>query len=361
VTKELNSSSVNVSLKEAIFLDPFFIGTMVSEKWYQNLLPSIHPEQDILKLLVPTSNVETVISHIIQSGGLHLSGAGAIFSVPCLDSFSLNGFKKDKSASDKSILKLNKDLVVIHCIVQKGRAEKISKAIIKEGGPSATVSYAQGRGIRDKMGLIRLAFSPEKELMSLIVDRYDADHLFDVMVKAGQLHKPGEGFIYMIPVDRGLMNITTVFTTEKHSASIQQIIKAIDRIKGNTDWRAQESIDSAINPDGQVKIKQKHFLTDLTRLTCVVDRGYGDPFIEKALELGVPGASIAYGEEVNEPPKKSDTIPLVNEKALIEMTLSPQLAKTIEPAMKAIAKTTTDSNLILYSHAVYKAFTYLPD
>ena len=336
-------------------------GTLVRDSWVQSLLPAIHPEQDVLQMLVPNNNVNSIIAHIVQSGGLHLSGSGAIYSSPCVDTFSLNGFKEQSLTKQDSIVKLSKDLVAIYCIVQKDKAERISSAIIKAGGPSATIFYGHGRGIRDRMGLVRIAINPEKELMSIIVNSCDANHLFNVMVESGHLDRPGEGFIYMIPVENGLMNIATVFTNERHSATTQQIIKAIDELKGNSDWRAQEMINAYINPDAGNQLKQRKYLTDLIRLTCVTDRGNSGPFIEKAFELGAPGASISYGENIPEKDIQSDSkIPIVQEKELIEMTLSKEITTTVIKEMKNVAKLNKSESFTLYTHKVPKALTYLP-
>ena len=94
---------------------------------------------------------------------------------------------------------------LITCIVQRGKADEAVKAAMRAGAPAATISFARGTGIRERLGLLKIAISPEKEVIETVVPAEVADAVFDAFVEAAKLDTPGMGFIYMTPVGRALM------------------------------------------------------------------------------------------------------------------------------------------------------------
>lgn len=97
-----------------------------------------------------------------------------------------------------------KNLQLIVCIVQRGKADEVVKAALKTGAPAATIYFARGTGIRERLGLLRIAISPEKEVIEIVVSNGKADAVFDAMAEAGKLDVPGMGFIYMTAVNKAL-------------------------------------------------------------------------------------------------------------------------------------------------------------
>lgn len=93
---------------------------------------------------------------------------------------------------------------LITCIVQRGKAENAVRAAMLAGAPAATISFARGTGIRERLGLLKIAISPEKEVIEIVVTSDCADKVFDALVDAAKLRTPGMGFIYMTPVTRVL-------------------------------------------------------------------------------------------------------------------------------------------------------------
>lgn len=93
---------------------------------------------------------------------------------------------------------------LITCIVQRGKADSVIKAALEAGAPGATIYFARGTGVRERLGLLRIAISPEKEVVEVVTPSEKADAIFDAMVEAGKLDIPGMGFIYMTPVSRTL-------------------------------------------------------------------------------------------------------------------------------------------------------------
>ena len=90
----------------------------------------------------------------------------------------------------------------ITCIVEKGQADNIVRAAREAGAQGATVYYARGSGVRERLGLLGVAVEVEKEIVNIVVSNEQADFVFEKMYLAGKLDTPGKGFIYMTPLDK---------------------------------------------------------------------------------------------------------------------------------------------------------------
>ena len=66
--------------------------------------------------------------------------------------------------SDRHIIKLT-DVKLITCVLQNGLAEDVLEAAKNVGVQGATVSYARGTGIRDRMGLMGVVIDEQKEVI----------------------------------------------------------------------------------------------------------------------------------------------------------------------------------------------------
>ncbi len=94
------------------------------------------------------------------------------------------------------------DANLITCIVQKGEADAITKAAYAAGAQGATTYYAQGSGVREKLGLYGVAVEAEKEVINIIVSQEQTPRVFDAMYLAGKLDTPGKGFIYVSSLEK---------------------------------------------------------------------------------------------------------------------------------------------------------------
>ncbi len=94
------------------------------------------------------------------------------------------------------------DATLITCIVEKGQADHIVKAARDAGAQGATVFYARGSGIRERLGILGVAVEVEKEIINIVVSNEQADFVVEKMYLAGQLDTPGKGFIYTTQLDK---------------------------------------------------------------------------------------------------------------------------------------------------------------
>lgn len=103
--------------------------------------------------------------------------------------------------SKKDIIVLT-DVSLITCIVQRGLADDIVKAAQAAGAQGATVYYARGGGVRERLGILGLAVEVEKEVITIIVATDEVDRIFERMYLAGQLDTPGMGFMYVTTLEK---------------------------------------------------------------------------------------------------------------------------------------------------------------
>jgi nitrogen regulatory protein PII len=91
---------------------------------------------------------------------------------------------------------------MITCVLQSGLAEKVLEAAKNCGAQGATISYATGTGIRDRMGLMGVTIDEQKEVIRIIVSEEQADRVFEAIYLAGNLDTPGKGIMFMTKLDR---------------------------------------------------------------------------------------------------------------------------------------------------------------
>ena len=94
------------------------------------------------------------------------------------------------------------DVSLITCIVQRGIADTIVKAAQEAGAQGATVHYAHGEGVRERLGILALAVEVDKEVINVVVAKDQADRILERMYIAGNLDTPGMGFIYLTPLEK---------------------------------------------------------------------------------------------------------------------------------------------------------------
>lgn len=94
------------------------------------------------------------------------------------------------------------DVALITCIVQRGIADEIVKAATDAGAQGATMYYARGCGVRERLGVFGLAVDVEKEVITILVSSDQVDRVFEKMYLAGKLDTPGMGLIYVTQLEK---------------------------------------------------------------------------------------------------------------------------------------------------------------
>lgn len=94
------------------------------------------------------------------------------------------------------------DVALITCSVQRGAADKIIEAARATGAQGATVYFARGMGVRERLGILGVAVDVEKEIINIVVSSEQVDRIFEKMYFAGNLDTPGMGFMYITHVEK---------------------------------------------------------------------------------------------------------------------------------------------------------------
>lgn len=94
------------------------------------------------------------------------------------------------------------DVQLITCIVQSGLGDTIVHAAQEAGAQGATILYAKGSGVRERLGILGVAVEVEKEVVNIVVSSDQLDAVFNNIYLAGQLDTPGMGFMYVTPLEK---------------------------------------------------------------------------------------------------------------------------------------------------------------
>ena len=94
------------------------------------------------------------------------------------------------------------DVVLITCVVQRGMGEKVFRAAQEAGAQGATIFYAHGLGIQERLGLLGLTINSEKEVVNMVVSTEQANRIFEKIYLAAKMDTPGMGFMYQTPLEK---------------------------------------------------------------------------------------------------------------------------------------------------------------
>tara|TARA_B100001559_G_C16233922_1_gene499163 strand:+ start:279 stop:635 length:357 start_codon:yes stop_codon:yes gene_type:complete len=103
--------------------------------------------------------------------------------------------------SERNITYLS-NACLITCILQAGLAEDVLEAAKNLGAQGATINYARGTGIRERMGLLGVTIDEQKEVIRIIVSEDQADMVFEAMYLSGKLDTPGKGIMFMTKLEK---------------------------------------------------------------------------------------------------------------------------------------------------------------
>jgi len=276
-------------------------GTLLHDTWWKRWVPPISPAKTMLQLLVPDPEVDHIVGTIVERGRLHQQATGAVFSTPCDHAYFGSQFHlapaRAPAIAGGAEHRLTRNLSAIYCIVGHQLGDRVGKAAIDAGAHGPIVYYCEGRGLRDRLGWLRITKEHEKEVLMVIADDADVEEVFDAMAKAGELHMPGRGFMYRIGIDKGVFNLPSRVSHHHYAANTQQIINAIDHLMGQTHWRDQAVFNTggggrvaglglAVDPAPQLK--------DQLCMSALVRRDDMQKLMDMMLDTGAPGINISF-------------------------------------------------------------------
>jgi len=329
-------------------------GSVLNEGGFlQRMFPPPAPEQHLLQTLVPNDKVNSVTDAAVHSGNLTRVGAGAVFVIGCNDVRHTDQFPLPEVSTEVDSASLSDyaaELEAICCICEIGIADDIAKAALQKGAPGPTVTFGEGGGVRDKIPLLRITKGPEKEFVWCVVDKSEADEVFADMARAGKITEPGRGFMYSIPVSSGLINISSTVSSSAHGANMEQVISALDDLKGGKDWRSAAESSSS-------KALKTTFLEDLVGLYCIVPRDNYEEVYDSVLEGGAPGVSTNFGLMLD---AGSNSNQQQNEEwALVYTSVGPNSIDALREKVSMRLNEKGIDRFAFYSLPIPRALTYL--
>ncbi len=343
--------------------------TLLQDHWLKRWFPPISTPKTILQMLVPDSEVSHLVTSIIEHGRLHQQATGAVFSTPCDHVFFGTDFKswplREGAGVANASHSLTENLSITYAIVARAYSERVSKAAINAGAHGPIVYFSEGRGLRDRLGWLRITKEAEKEVLMVITDADDADHVFDAMAKAGELHLPGRGFMYRLNIDKGMFNLPSRVSHHHYDASMQQIIHAIDHLNGHTHWRDQSIFAVGGQGRGIGIDSLKSPITELDHqvsLSAIVPRDHCGSVMDMLLDAGAPGLNLNYArfyasEADSSHPSGSH---LSQEHGLLRCITDEDTATHICATVEDQAERKNFKDFCMFVHSVPRVATYVP-
>ncbi len=303
---------------------------------------------DIYRATIPREAAEHVICKLIDQLDLRTPGRGAVYAQDLLEisnrklpEIIVEPVKPDKILNDLSL--------ITGIQSKSGSGGNLFKVALKLGAGVPVVSIGIGTGIRDRLGLLRITISPEKELVYLMVPSHDANGLQNLLIEEGHLDRPGGGFLYQTPIRAGMVDPLIRIGRQEHAASIEQIIAAIDDLKKNTAWRKR-----FFGMETTAKIGAKKDFSH-REISFFCHDGQGDSFVHAAMQAGAEGATISRVRTIHlDEDAKDRSVPC--EHGILCISASQE-----EPVMNALyreARTSPDQTWILQSVKASSVFSH---
>ena len=269
---------------------------------------------DIIRFYVPKNRELAAMARLAAAADLFLPGRGSIIAEDVVllgrdlrpwDETKLGDDTPHWAAEDRLRLA---PYDLIFCILHRGRGGDLARAMLEMGICVPIVSYGEGMGMRDRLGLLRIAIPREKEILWFIVPKGDADFVADVAARKAGLHEPGRGFLARIPVRALAVNSRMYLDRRRHVASMEQVISTLDQMRGSTDWRR---IAAARNAHSAVSRER----TEMVRLTLVCEEGSAAGPVRAAMDAGAGGATLsrlARRAGIHRPDKNADEVAAIS-------------------------------------------------
>ena len=306
---------------------------------------------DIISFLVALEAGDSVLNFIFEKGQLNLPGRGSVHSEEIELGMAHELCQENKLepfATEKAPFQ---QLTGICCIVQRGQGDSVARTALDTGVCVPSIHFGVGTGVRDKMGLLRITIPAEKEIINIATSPYDAGVIMEMMIEVSKLDQPGKGIIYLYPLKQGIINMKVTRGEHRHAASIEQIVAAIDHIRGGAEWRRRTG---TIDKKGENRIE---YLTDLVDLTLLCDDGKSTDLVGVAMSAGAPGATIARLKHVR--PQDSPLSEVSPAREACSMIVSNNQVGGILNALEEAGAFTDSCHGQIQLRQVPKAFTYL--
>ncbi|MEM7277772.1 MAG: hypothetical protein AAF385_06560 [Pseudomonadota bacterium] len=278
-------------------------GTLLREDRWSRWVPPVGPLKTVFQMLVPQQEVDALSTAIIETGNLHRQATGAVFSTPCDHAYLGTEFHTWPSSpgtrADTRQHSWSENLSIIYCTVGHAASDRVARAAVNAGAHGPVIYYGEGRGLRDRIGWLRITKEHEQEILMVIAEESQVEEVFNAMAKAGEFHKPGRGLMYRLSIDKGMFNLPSSYSQRGYTANMQQIINAIDHLSGHNHWRDQSVYDvgGAGKGVGLDALKQTcPSLDNKVCLSAIIKRDQSPGLVDLMLDSGAPGLNMTHAK-----------------------------------------------------------------
>ena len=321
------------------------------------LPPATRLEEDpaeVYEIYLPPAQVRGAM--LVWARELHLfaPGRGAIYAeeVELLSAAGVdpcNGNLAADGAGERPGERLAA-LSLINCVVQRGYGNGIARSVLETGANVPSIYFGVGTGVRNRLGLLRVAIPVEKEVVSLLVDPQDQEATLEAFIDAGRLEQPGRGFVAAYPVRLGVANPMSSRGTQRHGATMEQVIAAIDELKSGTGWRLRSEAGHGSPPPG------RRWLERLVNVTLNCNEGSSDRLADAAIAAGAGGATISKTRLFSPGGKALDVSPA---RAIIDFGLEPEKLDELIQALRETGAFEREAGCFVETKPLSTAFTYV--
>ena len=194
----------------------------------------------IYRIIIPTEFERGIMQRIAEVTDLKMGGRGSIFAQHAAYqrgvSISFNTETLERLCGKTENIP-HEEHTLLSCIVSRGHAATLAEAVLELGVCVPVVFFGEGMGLRDKLGLLRITIPKEKEVIWFIVPHSDADLVEKTIIPRARLDIPGRGFLYRFSVYAPVVNLRVRLGKRSHAATMEQVIAALDEVRGSSDWR----------------------------------------------------------------------------------------------------------------------------
>ncbi len=265
---------------------------------------------DVFRFTVQRKQAKMVMDYLVKAGNFNIPGRGTIFSQDLIEFTKKEPlfvtFEEMNDNVSHDIPYLNK-LSYVTCVLSvPGSGDKLAKVALDLGICVPLITHGTSNDLREHMGLIRITISPEKEIVHLIMPEQDTESIIKLLLEEGRLDRPGRGFIYQTPISYGLIDTRMRVGRQEYAASIEQIIAAVDQLKGNTYWRKRLDTVGADAVDQQLWLPD-----DNCEVSVVCDEDTEEILKFAGMNAGATGSTVSRLKMLASGAKNDNTSTLV--------------------------------------------------
>lgn len=244
---------------------------------------------DVFRLSVPREAAGRVAGVLIEAAELKAPGHGMLYTQDIVEYGCAEPPVIEAAAAPPGLLR---DMALLTCILSMpGSGDALARVALALGVGVPVICRGVGTGLRNRLGLLRITIPPEKEIVRFLIPAHDANGIRRLLIEEGRMDRPGAGFLYQTPIREGIADPLMCLGLQGHAASMEQVIAALDDLKGGTGWRKRfAGIED--RPEEVDRRTRRHFREIF--FSCA--EGNAEDLVRAAMENGAGGATTATAD-----------------------------------------------------------------